>query len=70
VAHTGASQKFMPGIRLERQGAIRHCQGTVLAEWVAKSADGQVRMSGTNVFVLVPGLRIDSVTGVASAATF
>ena len=69
VAHTGASQKFMPGIRLERQGDIRHCQGTGLAEWVAKSADGQVRMSGTNVFVLVPGLRIDSVTGVASAAT-
>jgi len=69
VAHTGASQKFMPGIRLERQGDIRHCQGTVLAEWVAKSADGQVKMSGTNVFVLGHGLKIDSVTGVAGAAT-
>ena len=69
VAHTGASQKFMPGIRLERQGAIRHCQGTVLAEWVARSSDGKTVMSGTNVFVLVPGLRIDSVTGVPSAAT-
>jgi len=68
VAHTGASQKFMPGIRLERQGAIRHCQGTVLAEWVARSADGKTVMSGTNVFVLVPGLRIDSVTGVPSAS--
>jgi len=69
VAHTGASQKFMPGIRLERQGGIRHCQGTVLAEWVARSADGQVKMSGTNVFVLGPGLKIDSVTGVPAAAT-
>ena len=69
VAHTGASQKFMPGIRLERKGDIRHCQGTVLAEWVARSGDGKTVMSGTNVFVLVPGLRIDSVTGVPSAAT-
>jgi uncharacterized protein YndB with AHSA1/START domain len=69
VAHTGASQKFMPGIRMERRGDVRHCQGTVLAEWVARAADGQVKMSGTNVFVLVPGLRIDSVTGVASAST-
>jgi len=68
VAHTGASQKFMPGIRLERKGDIRHCQGTVLAEWVARSNDGKTVMSGTNVFVLVPGLRIDSVTGVPSAS--
>jgi|SRR5579872_697292 len=69
VAHTGASQKFMPGIRMERRGDVRHCQGTVLAEWVARAADGQVKMSGTNVFVLGPGLKIDSVTGVPSAPT-
>ena len=69
VAHTGASQKFMPGIRMERRGDVRHCQGTVLAEWVARSVDGQVKMSGTNVFVLGPGLKIDSVTGVPSAST-
>jgi hypothetical protein len=54
---------------MERRGDVRHCQGTVLAEWVARSADGQVKMSGTNVFVLGPGLKIDSVTGVPSAAT-
>jgi uncharacterized protein YndB with AHSA1/START domain len=69
VAHTGASQKFMPGIRMERCGDVRHCQGTVLAEWVARAADGQVKMSGTNVFMLGPGLRIDSVTGVPTATT-
>jgi len=69
VAHTGASQKFMPGIRMERCGDVRHCQGTVLVEWVARAADGQVKMSGTNVFVLGPGLRIDSVTGVPSTPT-
>jgi uncharacterized protein YndB with AHSA1/START domain len=69
VAHTGASQKFMPGIRLERQGAVRHCQGTVLVEWVARAADGQVKTSGTNVFLFGPGLKIDSVTGVPSVPT-
>ncbi len=69
VAHTGASQRFLPGIRMERRGDVRHCQGTVLVDWVARAADGQVKMSGTNVFLLGPGLRIDSVTGVPSAAT-
>jgi uncharacterized protein YndB with AHSA1/START domain len=69
VAHTGAAQKFMPGIHLERHGAIRHCQGTVLADWVARSADAQVKTSGTSVFVLGRGLKIDSVTSVSSAPT-
>ena len=69
VAHTGAAQKFMPGMRLERRGGVRHCQGTVLADWVARSTDGQVKMSGTSVFSLAPGLRIDSVTSVSSTAT-
>ena len=36
VAHIGASQRFMPGIGLERKGDVRHCQGTVLADWVAR----------------------------------
>ncbi|MEI9813091.1 MAG: SRPBCC domain-containing protein [Acidobacteriota bacterium] len=35
VTHIGASQRFMPGIRLERRGAVRHCQGTALADWTA-----------------------------------
>ena len=33
--HIGASQRFMPGLRLQRDGDVRHCQGTVLAEWAA-----------------------------------
>ena len=49
VAHIGASQRFMPGIHLERRGDVRHCQGTVLADWVARSSDGQEKMSGTSV---------------------
>ena len=69
VAHTGAAQRFMPGMGLERKGNIRHCQGTVLADWVARSSDGQERMSGTSVFLLGPGLKIDSVTSVSNATS-
>jgi hypothetical protein len=62
-AHIGASHRFMPGISLRRKGDVRHCQGTVLAEWVAAGADGQERMSGISVLTLRPDGKIDSVTG-------
>ena len=62
-AHAGAAQKFMPGIHLKRKGEIRHCQGMVLADWIAAGADGQERMSGTSLFVLNPNGQISSVTG-------
>jgi uncharacterized protein YndB with AHSA1/START domain len=61
--HLAAVHRFMPGLRLLREGEIRHCQGTVLADWVVRTTDGQDRGRGTNVFVLEPGGRIDSVTG-------
>ncbi len=35
LAHTGAAQRFTPGIRMERKGEVRHCQGVVLSDWVA-----------------------------------
>jgi uncharacterized protein YndB with AHSA1/START domain len=63
--HSGAAQKFMPGIRMHRQGEVRHCQGTVLADWSALGGDGQERMSGTNVFEFGADGRIESVTGLA-----
>jgi hypothetical protein len=66
MAHIGAAQRFMPGIRLERKGAIRHCQGTVLADWVARSKDGQEKSSGTSVFVFAPKLKIECVTSLAN----
>ncbi len=65
TAHVAASQHFMPGIRLARKGAIRHCQGAVLADWVARGADGQERMSGTNLFLLGPHGKFTAVTGFA-----
>jgi uncharacterized protein YndB with AHSA1/START domain len=63
VAHIGASQKYMPGYRLERRGDVRHCQGTALVEWIARSDQGEERASGTNVFSLGSDGRIDAVTG-------
>jgi hypothetical protein len=63
VAHITGAQRFMPGIRMTRTGDIRHCQGTVLAEWTAQSPEGQPRANGTNVFVFGADGRIESVTG-------
>ena len=62
VPHIGAAQHFMPDMRLERRGDVRHCQGVVLADWVARAGDGRERGSGTNVFTLRGG-RIASATG-------
>jgi uncharacterized protein YndB with AHSA1/START domain len=66
VAHTGAAQRFMPGIRLQRKGDVRQCQGTVLADWVAIGSDGNERMAGTNVFAFNTDGKITSVIGVAN----
>jgi uncharacterized protein YndB with AHSA1/START domain len=63
VPHIGAAQQFMPGMTLSRSGDVRHCQGTVLAEWTAAGPDGQARGAGTNVFVFGPDGRVASVTG-------
>ncbi len=61
--HVGAAQRFMPGVRLQKTGDVRQCQGTVLADWTAVGPDGQSRGKGTNVFRLGPDGRIESVTG-------
>jgi uncharacterized protein YndB with AHSA1/START domain len=66
TAHIAAAQRFMPGIGLKRKGDVRHCQGTVLADWTAAGPDGVERMTGTSVFVFSPDGRIDSVTGLAN----
>jgi uncharacterized protein YndB with AHSA1/START domain len=66
TAHAGAAQRFMPGIRMERKGPVRHCQGTVLADWIAIDRDNKERMAGTNLFVFSPDGKIDAVTGFAN----
>jgi hypothetical protein len=62
----------MPGIRMQRNGDVRHCQGTVLADYVARSIDGQQRAAGTNVFQFNAHGRLEGVVGfmaIASTAT-
>ena len=63
VPHIGAAQRFMPEMRVKRRGDVRHCQGTLLVDWVALAPDGSERGSGTNVFSLGTDGRIQSVTG-------
>ncbi|HYU78780.1 MAG TPA: SRPBCC domain-containing protein [Vicinamibacterales bacterium] len=63
VPHIAAAQRFMPGLRLERKGPIRQCQGTALVDWIAVSTDGQQRAAGVNVFTLSAAGRIEAVTG-------
>jgi uncharacterized protein YndB with AHSA1/START domain len=65
LAHVEAAQRFMPGIRLEREGDVRHCQGVVVANWVAKAGDGVARMAGVNVFRLGADGKFVAVTGLA-----
>ena len=62
-AHLTAAQKFMPGIRLERRGPVRHCQGTAVADWTALKSDGAQVGTGSNVFILDGDGRIAAVTG-------
>jgi uncharacterized protein YndB with AHSA1/START domain len=62
-AHLTAVHRFMPGLRLERRGDVRHCQWRLLADWVAIGSDEQERGCGTNVFMLDADGRIAEVTG-------
>jgi uncharacterized protein YndB with AHSA1/START domain len=62
-AHLASVHRFMPGMRLERRGEIRHCQWHVLADWVALTVDGQERGRGTNLFHLDADGRIAEVIG-------
>jgi hypothetical protein len=64
-AHIGGALRFMPGVRLQRTGAPRQCQGMVLADWTATGLgrDGQTTGTGTNVFVFDADGRVTSVVG-------
>jgi len=63
LPHIEAAQRFMPGLTMRRAGNVRHCQGTVLADWVAVGPNGQERAKGTNVYAFAPDGRIAAVTG-------
>ena len=61
--HIGAAQMHMPGLRPEREGAIRQCQGTCIADWVVRAPDGTVKARGSNVFDFAPDRRLARVVG-------
>jgi uncharacterized protein YndB with AHSA1/START domain len=61
VAHTAAYQRFFPGIRFERRGEIRHCQGVVLADWVTRGDDGTASLKGTCCFTFNTQNQIEAV---------
>jgi len=68
LPHVAAAQVHMAGLRMRRAGDVRHCQGTVLVDWIASGSDGQERARGTNVFMLGAAGKIQSVTGFWGAA--
>ncbi|MFI5246564.1 MAG: SRPBCC domain-containing protein [Gemmatimonadales bacterium] len=66
LPHIAAAQRFMPGMRMKRIGDVRHCQGTVLADYAVAGPDGNERGRGTNVFVFGPAGQIETATGFVS----
>ncbi len=67
LRHVEAAQRFMPGMRLARRGEVRHCQGTLVADWTASGPDGAERGRGTNVFQLDADGRFEAVVGLWEA---
>ncbi len=63
LPHIGTAQQHMPGVRLERRGEVRTCQGMALAGWVATGPDGSEAAAGTSVFELSPDGKLAVVTG-------
>lgn len=63
VAHVDAVHKLMPGSRIVRDGPTLHCQGSVLADWIATARDGKPAGRGATVFELDAEGRIASVIG-------
>ncbi len=63
LPHIAAAQRFMPGMKLMREGDVRQCQGIVLANWTAVGPDGAARGKGTNVFQMAANGLIASATG-------
>lgn len=65
--HVAASQRFMPGVRIEATGTPRHAHDVALADWTA-IANGKPVMAGTHVFRLDADGRIADCIGIATRA--
>ena len=63
LPHIEAGKRFMPGVSIRRSGAVRHCQGMALCDWMATGGDGRQLGSGTNAVGFGPTGKIEWVTG-------
>ena len=64
VGHIAGALRFMPGLRLQARGPVRHVHGTALADWAIVDDGGAARMRGTNVIRFAPDGRIEDVIGI------
>jgi uncharacterized protein YndB with AHSA1/START domain len=62
-AQLAAVHRFMPGMRVTRQGPVRYCQWHALADWVTVGPDGIERSRGTNLFMFDADGRIAAAIG-------
>lgn len=63
AAHIAATQQHMPGMNLQFDGQPVQCQGSAMARWIARKADGTETARGTNLFHFTPNGRIYSIVG-------
>ena len=61
--HITAAQRFMPDTHMKRNGDVRHCNGTVLVDWIASASDGKEKGKGVNVFTFRADGLIEAVVG-------
>ncbi|MEZ5977370.1 MAG: SRPBCC domain-containing protein [Planctomycetota bacterium] len=61
--HLEAARAHGAAPAIERTGPVRHCQGTAVWDWVARTPDGGVLVEGTNVVELAPDGRIAAAVG-------
>lgn len=62
--HITMCQMHMSSSSMHREGDVKQCQGSGLAEWTAKDQDGNETASGANVVRFAKDGRIRSVVGI------
>lgn len=63
AAHLQAARQHGAAPSIERDGPVRHCQGTAVCDWICRQPDGSIFLTGTNVAQLAPDGRLGDVCG-------
>lgn len=63
AAYVEAGRAHGMALAIERDGAVRHCQGVAVCDWLVRTPDGAEMMRGTNVARLAPDGRLADVVG-------